>query len=88
MYSNKSLTEKEIFMDLMSSEKLLTNSYNNAVIDSCCPVLRNVFSQCLQSAQNIQYSLFEAVNKRGWNQTQLVSDRDIKNMMKKYSNFY
>lgn len=87
MYFNKSLTEKELLMDLMSSEKQLSSLYNNALVESPCPVLREIYSQCLSNAQSVQFSLFDVTEKRGWHKVQLASDRTIKNMVKKYSEF-
>ncbi len=88
MYFNKALTDKELIMDLMSSEKQIASSYNNAIIESSCPALRQIFSFCLTNTQGIQYSLYDAMEKRGWNHVELVSNRDIENMLKKYSDFY
>lgn len=85
MYSNKSLTEKELLMDLLTSEKHLTTAYNNAIIQSQCPQLRQIYSECLSSAQEIQFSLYDATERRGWNKINLASSREIESMVKKYS---
>lgn len=86
MYHNKSLTEKELLIDLLTSEKHLTVTYNNAIIQSPCPQLRQIYSDCLSNTQEIQFSLYNVTEKRGWNKVNVASDREIKNMVKKYSN--
>ena len=88
MYFNKTLTDKELVMDLVSSEKQIASCYNNAIIESSCPVLRQIFTFCLSNTQNIQYSLYDAMERRGWNHVELVSSREIENMLEKYDDFY
>ncbi|MTI46746.1 spore coat protein [Sporosalibacterium faouarense] len=87
MFSGKTLTEKELVLDLMASEEHLTSSYNNGVIDSSCPVLREVLSGCLLKAHNIQYSLFDLSERKGWNKVHLANNREVVGIVEKYSNF-
>ena len=54
MYFNKTFTDKELIMDLMSSEKQIATCYNNAIIESSCPILRQIFTSCLTNTQDIQ----------------------------------
>ncbi|RKD29044.1 spore coat protein [Thermohalobacter berrensis] len=82
--SYDSLTEREILNDLIMSEKHLSMSYNNAIVESPCPVLRKIFSECLSNTQNIEYSIYDAIEKRGWNNNKLVSEREVKNILKRY----
>ena len=86
MYNNKSLTEKELLMDLLTSENHLTTAYNNAIMQSLCPQLRQIYSECLSSSQEIQFSLYDATQKRGWSKVHLASNREVENMIEKYSN--
>ena len=88
MYLNNALSEKDLLMDLMYSEKQICDLYNNAVILSSCPDLRQIFLKCLHDAQDIQYNLFNAIDQRGWNQVELASEKEIQNVVKKYQGFY
>ncbi|WP_425446333.1 spore coat protein [Dethiothermospora halolimnae] len=83
---NKTLSEKDLLFDLMSSEKKICNDYNNALMESSCPVLRNIFSECLSNNQKNEFSLYDAIDKRGWIKTKLVSDREVKDVYNKFSN--
>jgi len=85
MYLSSSLSEKELLNDLMLSEKQLSSSYNDAIIDSSCPILRSIFSECLKTTQEIQYSIYESIDSRGWNEIELVNNREIEKITNKYS---
>jgi len=84
MYITTNLTEKELLNDLMSSEKQMSISYGNAITESSCPVLREIFAQCLERDQEIQYSIYDAVDRRGWNKIKLVNKRDIESTLSTY----
>lgn len=86
MYSKNSLTERELVLDLMTSEEHLNSLYNGAVIQSSCPILREILSECLANAQDVQYSLSNIVEKSGWNKVQIVKSREVEGMVQKYSN--
>lgn len=84
MYFNNTLTEKELIKDLLMSEKELASLYNDAILESPCPILRNTLSQCFSSAQNIQFLILEASDRRGWNSMHSVNERDIKGITEKF----
>lgn len=84
MYLNNNLSEKEIMKDLLISEKEIADSYNDAILQSACPVLRKTLVNCLSDTQEVQHSVLQAVDKRGWNTIKLVSKREIDNIAKKY----
>ena len=85
MYDND-FSEKDLLLDLISSEKKICNDYNNALMESSCPVLRDVFSKCLSNNQKNEFSLYDAIDKRGWIKTKLVSNREVKDVYNKFSN--
>lgn len=84
MYLNKDLTEKELLKDLMLSEKLLSISYSDSIAECCCPILRNTLLETLGSIQEIQYSICEALDNRGWNKIRLVNERELKSLVEFY----
>lgn len=83
---NKTLSERDLLFDLISSEKKICSDYNNALMESSCPVLRDIFSQCLSNSQRNEFSLYDAIDKRGWIKTKLVSDREVRDVYDKFSN--
>lgn len=81
--SNK-LTEKEILQDLVLSEKQLSISYNNSIMDINCPILRDTFINCQISIQWSQYLLKDAMDRRGWDKVNLISPVEEDILINKY----
>ena len=84
MYIDKGLTEKELLNDLIYSEKYISSSYNNVITESSCPQLRDILSRCQLTSQSVQYSIHDALDKRGWNRIKLVTEKEIKDIIDKY----
>ncbi len=84
MYPNNKLSEKELLKDLIISEKQLVSTYNDAIIQSSSHNLRKIFSKCLLNAQDVQYSIYDSLNKRGWNNVDMVNEKKIENLLLKY----
>lgn len=84
MYIDKSLTEKDLLNDLIYSEKYISFSYSNTITESSCSQLRDILSKCQLSSQSVQYSIHDAIDKRGWNRIKLVTEKEIKDTIKMY----
>ncbi|WP_034429829.1 spore coat protein [Caldisalinibacter kiritimatiensis] len=90
MVFNKYLTERELLSDLMTSEKELSNLYNDALTKSCSPLLKQTLSQCFFNTLDIQSSIHHANNIRGWNNARKTTEKDISNIVRhfKYKKYY
>lgn len=64
--SNSSLSEKDMMQDLLTTEKQIISSYSTGVTESSSMHLRSTLVNNLNCAQDIQFRVFEAMNKKGW----------------------
>lgn len=88
MYQSSSLSEKELLNDLILTEKQLSSSYNGAILETSCPRLRDILSNCLKNTQEIQFSINKALDDRGWHQLDLASYRDIEKITSRYESLF
>lgn len=84
MFIDKHLTEKDLLKDLIYSEKQLSNSYNCTIMESSCFELRQLLLQCQSNVRQIQFSILEAAEIRGWNNMQLANEKEIENLVTRY----
>ncbi|MBS4538075.1 spore coat protein [Clostridium sp. D2Q-11] len=84
MILSRDLTEKDILQDLILSEKQLSHSYNNSIMDINCPVLRDTFINCQINIQWSQYLLKDAIDRRNWEKVNLVSQIEKEILVNKY----
>ncbi|AOY75750.1 spore coat protein [Clostridium formicaceticum] len=80
-----SFTEKELMNDLLASEKQVTSAYNVGITEASCQNLRQHLTQCLNDAQQIEYQIFDAMQKRGWYQIKQAQSQDVQNAKTKYN---
>jgi len=85
MINNIKLTEKELLMDLLMSEKLVASSYNNGVMEATCPKLRDILLECLDNIQDCQYEIFKALTQRGWYSIKEADISEIEYAKNKYN---
>ena len=64
------LNDREILCDALSSEKFMTENYNNYANECASPSLMNEFMNLLSEEHQIQHDVFTEMQKRGWYQTQ------------------
>ena len=60
------LTDKECAQTLLGSEKLLTTTYNTALLESATPEVREALCTLLCDNHRAAQALFEEMNSRGW----------------------
>ena len=65
------MTDKEMLTDALSSEKFMTDHYNQYANECASPSLMNEFMNLLSEEHQIQHDVFTEMHKRGWYQTQL-----------------
>ena len=64
------MTDKEMLTDALSSEKFMTDHYNQYANECASPSLMNEFMNLLSEEHQIQHDVFTEMHKRGWYQTQ------------------
>ena len=60
------LNDREILCDALSSEKFMTENYNNYANECASPSLMNEFMNLLSEEHQIQHDVFTEMQKRGW----------------------
>lgn len=78
-------TEQELMNDLLTSEKQITSAYNTGITEASCNNLRQHLTKCLTDTQEIQYQIFDAMQKRGWYETKPAASQDVQSAKTKYN---
>lgn len=60
------LTDAQLLNDALSTEKHVSGSYNNAVLESVDPNIRKQLQHIQQEEQGHAETLFNAMKERGW----------------------
>ncbi len=85
MTHQRSLSEKELMNDLLTSEKQVTSAYNTGITEASCNNLRQHLTNCLNDTQNIQYQIFDAMRQRGWYQIKPAQSQDVQSAKTKFT---
>lgn len=59
------MTDKEMLTDALSSEKFMTDHYNQYANECASPSLMNEFMNLLSEEHQIQHDVFTEMHKRG-----------------------
>ena len=79
------MADKEMLTDALSSEKFMTDHYNNYANECASPSLMNEFMNLLAEEHQIQHDVFTEMQKRGWYQTQDAPAEKIQQTKLKFS---
>ena len=79
------MTDKEMLPDALSSEKFMTDHYNQYVNECASPSLMNEFMNLLSEEHQIQHDVFTEMHKRGWYQTQDAPAEKVQQAKLKFS---
>ena len=60
------LNDREMLTDALSSEKFMTENYNQYANECASPSLMNEFMNLLSEEHQIQHEVFTELQKRGW----------------------
>lgn len=66
MDQNVQMQDQDLVADLLTSEKLLCSTYNTAVVEAATPNIRNDLKTNLNSQLDIQNTIFNKMNEKGW----------------------
>lgn len=79
---NQSFNDKEMLMDALSSQKMMTESYNQFANECASSMLLNEFLNLLSEEHQIQHDVFTELQKRGWYQLQDAPSEKIEQVKK------
>ena len=85
MTHQASFTEKELFNDLLMSEKQVSSAYTVGITESSCSNLRSVLTKCEQNVLSNQEAIFNAMSQRGWYQIKKAASQDVESAKTKYN---
>ncbi|KXS37738.1 Coat F domain-containing protein [Candidatus Frackibacter sp. WG12] len=62
----QNITDKDILNDMLMTEKYVSNSYENSVLESANPQLRQALQHIQKEEQQHAEQVFNAMQQRGW----------------------
>ncbi len=84
--NNTQMQEKELFNDVLASQKFITDSYNTFTNECATPTVRNEFMRILTEEHQIQAEVFDEMQKRGWYPTPAAEQQKIQQAKQKFQN--
>ena len=81
---NQTMQDKELMMDMLSTQKLITGVYSSFANECAGAVVRDDFLNLLREEHDIQADIFTEMNSRGWYQTQPAEQQKITQAKQKY----
>ncbi len=72
-----SLSEREMMLDSLNTQKMMTASYNNFICDCDTKDLRNAFLTILDDEHDIFAEVAEEMCSRGWQQNKPAEQAEI-----------
>jgi spore coat protein CotF len=85
--NNTQMQDRDLMMDMLSSEKFATSGYNTYANECATPRLREDFLNILRDEHEMQAELFTEINSRGWYPTTPAEQPKIDQAKQKYQNF-
>lgn len=82
--NNVQMQEQELFNDVLSSQKFITDTYNTLTNECATPTVRNEFMRILTEEHQIQAEVFDEMSKRGWYPTAAAEQQKIQQAKQKF----
>ncbi len=86
MMNNGQMQEQEVFNDVLSSQKFITETYNTFANECVTPNIRSEFMKILTEEHQIQAEVFDEMSKRGWYQIPPAEQQKIQQAKQKFQN--
>jgi spore coat protein CotF len=80
------VTDKEIMDDILSSQKMITGTYNTFTNECVNQQLRTDFLNILREEHNLQQSVFDQMLTRGWYAPAAAEQQKVSTTYTKFSN--
>lgn len=84
MQQSPTFSEQEIMNDVLSSEKQMITAYGTYLAESTCENLRSELAKIINDKQQIQYQIFDAMQKKGWYNVKNANMNDVQTATQKY----
>jgi len=84
MQQSPTFSEQEIMNDVLSSEKQMITAYGTYLAESTCENLRSDLAKIINDKQQIQYQIFDAMQKKGWYNVKNANMNDVQTATQKY----
>jgi hypothetical protein len=71
-YSNNihnHLSDRDIFLDMLATEKYMSHLYDHAVLESSSDIVRDTFQRLQHNTQMNAAKIYETMHQRGWYRT-------------------
>ena len=80
------MQEKEVFDDVLTSQKFITETYNTYANECATPDIRDEFMNILNEEHQIQADVFDEMKKRGCIRRRRHSSRKFSRQSKNFKN--
>ena len=80
----KTMTEKDILQDCLSSEKYTTTNYNTYAGECVSEQLRSAFLNILDDEHRIQADIFNDMSSKGWYAVQPADQQQLQQVKQKF----
>lgn len=81
---NTNFGDREILDDLLNSQKLITGVYNTYSNECVNPQLQNDFLDILRDEHNIQFTVYNDMQKRSWYSTEAAQSQKVNETKTKF----
>jgi spore coat protein CotF len=81
----KSFCDQDMMKDLLSSQKFITDGYNNHANEAATPAVLSDFMNILRDEHQIQNDVFCEMQTRGWYPTEAADQNKVIQAKRKYS---
>ena len=86
MNQNSNFCDQDMFTDLLSSQKFITDGYNSFANECATPSVKADFVNILSEEHQLQNEVFVEMQKRGWYPTEAADQNKISQARQKYAN--
>jgi len=83
--TSQTMGDKELINDSIASQKHIESSYNTFANECVNPSLRSDFLNILKEEHDIQFDLFNEMQKRGWYQSKPADHNEVCQSKEKFS---
>lgn len=88
MHMNNSMGsfgDKEMFADVLCSEKMVASNYNMYATECVSPSLKSDMVNILNDQQQIQHEIFSEMKNRGWYNVEQADQNKINEAKQKFA---
>lgn len=75
--ASSALSEREMMLDSLNTQEMMTASYNNFICECSTKDLRNAFLTILDDEHDIFAEVAEEMSSRGWQQNKQAEQAEI-----------